>query len=125
MLADLTEQSGYGLLMMTTRKDPARLEQVVQYLLARNIEGMLLGPGIHLPAALRQLFVTRDIPIVHLGQTSGENRFACVDGAQIGCLGARHLLERGHQRIICWGVAPFTLGDDPTTAHDLKILAGE
>jgi len=104
---DLTEQKGYGLLKMTTRKDPARQERVLNYLLARNVEGMLLGPGITIPPTFLEILAARDIPVVHMGQSPEGKSFACVDGAQIGYLGMRHLLERGHRHVACWGTSPL------------------
>ena len=106
-IEDLTEQKGYGLLMMTTRKDPARQERILNYLLARNVEGMLLGPGIDIPPTFLETLAARVIPLVQMGEAPEGKSFACVDGAQIGYLGMRHLLERGHQRIACWGTSPM------------------
>ena len=104
---DLTEQKGYGLLMMTTRKDPARQERILNYLLARNVEGMLLGPAIEIPPAFLETLAAREVPVVQMGQAPEGKPYACVDGAQIGYLGMRHLLERGHQHVACWGTSPM------------------
>jgi LacI family transcriptional regulator, purine nucleotide synthesis repressor len=102
---DYTEQKGCGLLLMTTRKDHARAEQVVKFLLARNVDGILIGPLVDLPKPMRQTLAERKVPLVFLGRPEESSRHVCVDGFQIGALGIRHLLGRGHRHIACWGMS--------------------
>lgn len=101
---DFTEQRGYGLLLMTTRRKADRVEQVLNFLLARNVDGIILGPGVKISRTMQTTLAGQNIPVVFLGHSEDKTRFACVDGFQIGYLGIRHLLDRGHRRVACWNM---------------------
>lgn len=101
---DLTEQKDYGLLLMTTRQSDSREEKVLNFLLARSVDGIILGPGVDIPKSLQPTLTARNTPVVYLGRQEDKHAFVCVDGHQIGYLGIQHLIARGHRTIGCWNM---------------------
>ncbi|NLX20121.1 MAG: LacI family transcriptional regulator [Phycisphaerae bacterium] len=104
-MEDLAEQEDYGLLVMTTRDNADRQEQIIRFMLDRNVDGLLVHslPKIHRP--LQDRIRQRNMPVVYMGGDGTsffpEARSVATDGRQIGALGIRHLMERGHRHIAC------------------------
>jgi LacI family transcriptional regulator len=106
-IEDFTESHGYGVLLMTTRHDPARKDQVLEFMLERRVDGIIYGDWSGLSEKIRHTLIEKNIPLAYLFQHPEDplprSGFACVDGTQIGYLAARHLLEQGHRHILCVG----------------------
>jgi LacI family transcriptional regulator len=107
-IEDFTEKSGYGVLLMTTRNDPARSDQVMEFMLERRVEGIIFGDWSGLSEKIRNTLIEKNIPLTYLFQHP-ENQlprsgYVCVDPHQVGYLAVRHLLDLGHRHIVCAGV---------------------
>jgi LacI family transcriptional regulator len=102
---DFTEKKGYGLLLMSTREDPLREDQILEFMLARNVDGIIMRPISHLSKKVKKLLSDRKVPFVYLSPPPPDGipgaGSVYANGTQIGYLGLHHLLERGHRHIAC------------------------
>jgi LacI family transcriptional regulator len=105
---DFTEKQDYGVLLMSTRNDLRREEQVLEFMLARNVDGIIVRSISGLSTRMKTLLAERQVPVVYLCQSPANGLpgagSVCGDAFQIGYLGAGHLLERGHRHIACVGM---------------------
>jgi DNA-binding LacI/PurR family transcriptional regulator len=107
-IEDGAESKGYGVVVMTFRGDPQRQEQIVRFMQARQVDGLIFSPTYKTkpPPALAE-WVKQGIPAVQLfGMSIPEFPnipSVYTDGIEIGKLGTKHLLERGHRHIATAG----------------------
>jgi DNA-binding LacI/PurR family transcriptional regulator len=107
-IEDGAESKGYGVVVMTSRTNPDRQEQILRFMQARHVDGLIFSPlqGVTPPPALAE-WVAQGIPAVQLFGLSvpGLPKIpsVCTDGEEVGRLGIRHLLERGHRHIVTAG----------------------
>ncbi len=108
-IEDFTEKRGYGVLLMTTRHDPARKDQILEFMLERRVDGIIYGDWSGMSEKIRNPLIEKNIPLAYLFQHPENplprSGFVCVDGAQVGYLAVRHLLEQGHRHILCVGMS--------------------
>jgi len=101
---DLAEKKGYGLLVMTTRDQADRQEQIIRFMLDRHVDGLLLHSFVEIRPSLQARIRERNLPVVYLGRDGTaflpESKSAGTDGRRIGVLGFQHLAQRGHRHIV-------------------------
>jgi len=100
---DFTETRGYGVLLMTTRYDRDREAKVLDYLLDRRVDGVIIGytPTPKTLTVLKEKKVPAACVFTQLPPPDGHAKYICVDGARIGELASRHLWDLGHRHIAC------------------------
>jgi LacI family transcriptional regulator len=100
-IANRLEQAGFMSLISDTQDDSARLERILNHLLSRRVDAIILtaarlGDGAVLRRISRQgtpvVLAVRNVPGIRLP--------ACTDDDLLGgTLAARHLLALGHRRV--------------------------
>ncbi len=107
-IEDGAESKGYGVVVMTSRGNPERQEQILRFMQARHVDGLIFSPlqSVTPPPALAA-WVKQGIPAVQLFGLSvpGLPKIpsVCTDGGEVGRLGIQHLLDRGHRHIATAG----------------------
>jgi LacI family transcriptional regulator len=104
---DAAEARNYGLLLMSHHGRPQREREVLEFMRARRIDGVLLGAARKEVTSGLQFLQEHRIPAVFLFQrnlpTTPRARFVCSDGSLVGYLAVRHLLEKGHRHVAVVG----------------------
>ena len=99
---DAATPRGYSVIVCDANGSAAAERQAHQMLIEKRVEGVLLNSVESGPEALRRL-TAADIPYVLLNRRlEGLDADAVTVSYRRGAyLGTRHLLERGHRRILC------------------------
>ena len=101
---DYTQRKGYGLLLMTSRNDPVRQSEILDFMIERGVEGVLLNPAELGGGMAEQKLHQNKIPYVSLFVQPKKARpdagYVYVRGSDIGYLAVNHLLEKGHRNIL-------------------------
>jgi len=95
-------EQGFNLLLFNTHADPGFEERVVDNLLRRHVDGIIISfvsDESRVPALLKDV----DVPIVMLDRVRDDAKLMHVvlDNRKAGELAAAHLLGLGHRRIAC------------------------
>lgn len=122
-IEDISEARGYGVLMMTTRYQPERQEKILNFMLERNIDGVIVEPSLHVGSSMRKRLLEMELPIVEMSSRTDDalptSRFVCTDGMEIGRLGGRRLFQGGHRHIAWIGGTGYGVYDG------IQATAGE
>jgi len=109
-IEDFAEDRGCGVLVMTGRHEPQREERVLEFLLERRTDGIILAPLSGMSSRMRELLIEKKTPIVYLFHEPADPlpgaRAVRVDEVRLGQLAVQHLLEKGHRHIACIGMPP-------------------
>jgi LacI family transcriptional regulator len=89
---------GYQAITTGTHDDPAAERPLIQGLLQRRVEGLILATPTQDDAAVDEL-AAMEIPFVLLNRTSGNYLTVRGDDELGGFLATRHLIAQGHTRI--------------------------
>lgn len=99
-IEEVTEAAGYTLLLSSTESDPHREQRIVQAMLQRQVDGVVMA-SVRMKATdverlqsrgLRVVLASRDLPGVPADTV-------VIDNQEGGRLAAGHLAEHGHRRI--------------------------
>ena len=98
-IEDGLRRAGYALILANTDRDPAREEALLDVLLERQVDGLLLATAEREYPLLTQ--ISSDIPVVLVNRTTDQPLASSVssDDHQGMGLAVRHLAELGHTRI--------------------------
>lgn len=97
---DAARERGFGLVIASTDEDPAREARVLEMMLQRRVDGLILTSTASSARPLRGS-THAAVPLVLLGRLPAGARADSVsmDNRRGGYLAARHLLETGRRRI--------------------------
>ncbi len=100
-ISNRLELAGLMPLIVETQKDPARLERILNHLLSRRVDAIIVTAARLGDAPTLRRIRRRGIPIVLAVQTVPGIRLAAFTNDDIlgGSLAARHLLALGHRRV--------------------------
>lgn len=92
---------GYSVILCDTDDDDARFRQLVGVLSEGHVDGLLVASAKHDDETIDWLHARR-LPFVLMNRRreSGADPWVGPDDSQMGLLGAQHLAERGHSRIL-------------------------
>ncbi len=104
------EAAQVSLFLCNSNNSPAREETHLAHLLQQRVQGVLLTP-LDPEAATIDVLADRGVPVVLVDRTRRDRRCCsvAVDDELGGRLAIRHLVERGHRRVVFVG-GPHTLG---------------
>ncbi|NMM91897.1 LacI family transcriptional regulator [Rhodococcus sp. SRB_17] len=95
-ISESARAHGYQTFVTNSHDDQALRHETAEMLLARRVDGLVIGDAMvdddELAASLHQ----RDIPFVLVSRRSGSHPSVTCDDLEGGRLAARHLLELGH-----------------------------
>lgn len=91
---------GYSVIFATHEENGVQIEDYLEYLLERGVDGIISSPIATGGDCLKRA-VEQNIPVLVVEENSGEMRTDCV---QVDCCGGayqivEHLIESGHRRI--------------------------
>lgn len=89
---------GYQTVTVSTRDEDGREEAVVDVLLSRQVDGLILGTASTHDDLPRQL-ADRGLPFVLLNRRNRDFPVIAGDDREGGRVATAHLLERGHERV--------------------------
>ncbi len=91
---------GYSVIFATYEENGVQIEDYLDYLLERGVDGIISSPIAAGEDCLKKA-VDQNVPVLVVEENSGEMQTDCV---QVDCCGGvyqsvEHLIESGHQRI--------------------------
>ena len=116
-------QHGYNTFVANTRDDPTLRRERLEELLARRVDGVVLGDarlhGDDLPRLLKQ----RNIPYVLVSRRLRGHLSVTTDDLAGGRLAAEHLLELGHHRVAVVAGEPYASTSVERTKGFIEVYA--
>jgi len=109
-IEDEAEVRHYGIILVSTRGNPGREHDSLEFMLEKQVDGLILtSPNEMVENNIREQLSRRNIPVIHLSYLADnpleKAGSVVVDPASIGQIGLEHLLDLGHKHIVC---AQFT-----------------
>lgn len=97
---DVLDRHGYGMLINSAEREPARELEQVQTLVEHGVDAILTVMPVHDPA-LQSLLDHVNVPIVYVSSAGNEEVYPRVDCDNVGAMLAtvRHVLEMGHRKV--------------------------
>jgi LacI family transcriptional regulator len=109
---DCSQKHGYGLLLMTSRNDSKRQDEIIDFMLERGVEGVLLNLAEEGKERSEEKLIANRIPYVSLFNQPKKIRpgvgYVYVDGFKVGYLATKHLLKKGHRKLLMVNSCPNT-----------------
>ena len=97
---DEINRHGYHTIFCNTDEDPAREDEYLRLLSARQIDGLIIAPtGIHSERLRRMAEAQTPIVLLDRGTPDIEAPLVCVDNEGGAYQATKHLIELGHRRI--------------------------
>lgn len=103
---------GYHVMLCNSRHEEARVGELFELLAGHQVDGIILASS-HGRSCDWTTQYFKSMPTVLLGDAAvddspegGELSTVCVDNFAGGCIGATHLCELGHERILYFGHRP-------------------
>jgi len=105
-IATVAKQHGYSVILTTSTEDPAIEDREASEMLRRHVEGMVIIPAPQKKSYLERPEF-RNARIVLVDRPSPLARFdsVVVANEQGAELAVDHLIEHGHERIVCAGLS--------------------
>lgn len=107
-IEDFASKRNYGVLLMTSRHDSDRKNRVLDFMLERRVDGIIIGDLSEINEKKRRDLIEKNIPVSYLFQYPKNplprSGYVCSDADMIGYMGIRHLLDLGHRHIACVGL---------------------
>ncbi len=102
----VAKRHGYSVILTTSREDPAIEDREASEMLRRHVEGMVIIPAPQKKSYLERPEF-RNAQIVLVDRPSPLVRFdsVVVDNEHGATLAVDHLIEHGHERIVCAGLS--------------------
>jgi LacI family transcriptional regulator len=95
---ELARRNGYQAMTVSTRDDPEGERRVINHLIERRADGLILATASQEDPVIDQL-AARGVPFVLLNRASGDHLGVRGDDHGGGYQATKHLIDRGHQRI--------------------------
>jgi LacI family transcriptional regulator len=95
-VSDSARDAGYQTFVTNSYDDPKLRAEATDMLLARRVDGVVIGDAVVEDDDVLSSLVTRDVPFVLVSRRSGNYPSVTCDDVEGGRLAARHLLELGH-----------------------------
>ncbi|TLM71647.1 substrate-binding domain-containing protein [Pseudarthrobacter sp. NamB4] len=99
-------EMGYSAFVMNSRDDPEEQRRKIDLMLARRVDGLIIGDA-HLDGSLLQELSARKVPFVLMNRRVQEYPSATCDDVLGGELVAEHLWEKGHRRVSVIAGEPY------------------
>ena len=97
---DILNQHGYHTIFCNTDEDPAREDEYLRLLSARQIDGLIIAPtGVHSERLVQLSQTGTPIILLDRGTPSIDAPLVGVDNEKGGYQATRYLIELGHRRI--------------------------
>lgn len=92
---------GYLVVTMTTMENPRREAEAIETLINRQVDGIIISPCSPSSELLKE--ISKEIPIVQIDRYYPDKSLSYIttDNFEGGKMAVRHLIERGHRRILC------------------------
>lgn len=92
---------GYMVVTMTTMENPKREAEAIETLINRQVDGIIISPCSPTSELLKE--ISKEIPIVQVDRYYPDKNLSYIttDNFEGGKMAVRHLIERGHRRILC------------------------
>lgn len=106
---------GYGVLVVSSERTFELEQQLVELLVAKDVEGIIINPLLDDKADLSHLFELkrRNIPLVLLESVKGmQASMVDVDNVAASKAAVTYLIERGHQRIVHFAGPRYSMHSD-------------
>jgi LacI family transcriptional regulator len=97
---------GYSAFVMTSRDDPEEQRRKIDLMLARRVDGLIIGDA-HLDGNLLQELTERKVPFVLMNRWVPGYPSATCDDVVGGELVAAHLWEKGHRQVAVIAGEPY------------------
>jgi LacI family transcriptional regulator len=93
-------EAGYDLILANTGEDIGRQNSILETLLARQVDGLIVAPNYGIGGSDNPL-KTAGVPVVIIDRHGDDNRLSTitVNNEEITCQAISHLIADGHERI--------------------------
>ncbi|WP_424807274.1 LacI family DNA-binding transcriptional regulator [Rhodococcus sp. 27YEA15] len=98
-ISESARAQGYQTVVTNTHDEQQLRDDAVDMLLARRVDGLVVGDAVVDDDALAHALEKRDLPFVLVSRRSGTHPSVTCDDNEGGRLAARHLLELGHTEV--------------------------
>lgn len=109
-------EHGYNIMLCNSSHDTALEEQVVELLVGRQVDGIIIIPASSDSYQTLRPFTTR-VPTVFVSENlkDAPDSYVSVDNARGTYLGTKYLYQQGHRKILYFGARPSS------TTHQLRV----
>jgi LacI family transcriptional regulator len=116
---------GYTIFLCDTNESYAEEEEAVRNLLGRGVDGLLLVPCMEKTGTVR-LLESKGVPYALLGRHFPDvaTNVVSTDDVRGGYLAGRHLVERGHRRLL-YVTGPLRISSARERLEGLRKAVGE
>ncbi|MBT1001559.1 LacI family transcriptional regulator [Paenarthrobacter sp. DKR-5] len=105
-IEEAAAEAGYSTFVMNSRDDPEEERRKTEIMLARRVDGLIIGDA-HLDGNLLHDLTNRGVPFVLMNRRIEGYPSATCDDALGGRLAASHLWEKGHRRVAVIAGEPY------------------
>lgn len=105
-IEEAAAELGYSTFVMNSRDDPDEQRRKTDFMLARRVDGLIIGDA-HLDSSLLQELTARKVPFVLMNRRVSGYPSATCDDVLGGELVADHLWDKGHRHVSVIAGEPY------------------